>query len=440
MPSKFRETSFKRKTTNFVPDCDRRRKARFRDTLLTFFSNIPVGSRGPAVLLALKHCLQDENCRLKLNDVAEGFRRHGIVIKMQESSKPSTSFTETEWPGKIRKFLETDAISRLVPGKSVSVKYKQHEQKYLLNHTRAQVFKLFKQKNPDFKYAMTTFCSAIPRNFCTPKVNDVKQNVCTLCSNVRALTTAFNSLLGRLGPELQYLQLPSEKDELMGRLVCNDSGKGWEEICCSSMCPECGAGKLVEHLRIETLYRVPEDTEIKYTIWESVEVASGSGSTKTDHKFTHTLPIGEFLVELEDLLRGFALHRYVWKLQGKIFYATLPPIIDTGTISIRTCVDFQMDYLHTLDESTVASFRIPAFPPVVVYPAHVEVFHSDGKTTKHCLIFLSDRAPKNHATVHEFTVLTIEAMAKMHGKKVKRFHRISDGASSQFWCYGTYVF
>ena len=67
----------------------------------------------------------------------------------------------------------------------------------------------------------------------------------------------------------------------------------------------------------------------------------------------------------------------------------------------------------------------------------MEIFKVDGSKELHGVVYLSNIKSKNYDTVIFFKEKCIDYVRQL-GYNVTRYDRITDGCSSQFWCYGSF--
>ena len=67
----------------------------------------------------------------------------------------------------------------------------------------------------------------------------------------------------------------------------------------------------------------------------------------------------------------------------------------------------------------------------------MEIFKGDGTTEIFGLVYMSDSKNKNFNTVRYFEDEAIKYI-KSFGYNILRYDRLTDGCSSQFWCWGTF--
>ena len=73
---------------------------------------------------------------------------------------------------------------------------------------------------------------------------------------------------------------------------------------------------------------------------------------------------------------------------------------------------------------------------MVCFPVVIEIFKNDGTMEMHGLIIMSDCRSKNFDVVKYFEQKCLQYV-QQRGYNVLRLDRVTDGCSSQFWCYGS---
>ena len=74
---------------------------------------------------------------------------------------------------------------------------------------------------------------------------------------------------------------------------------------------------------------------------------------------------------------------------------------------------------------------------MVCYPIVLEIFHANSnKRELHGVIYMSDTKNKNFDTVNKLETKLFDYVEGL-SYRIKRYDHISDGCSSQFWCWGT---
>ena len=106
-------------------------------------------------------------------------------------------------------------------------------------------------------------------------------------------------------------------------------------------------------------------------------------------------------------------------------------------VAIRTREDYQEDMKFLCMSETVATHRGIGVITMLCYPIVMEIFFSNGTKELIGIIYLSNTKNKNYDTVRYFEEKCIEYVRQKLGYNVVRYDRITDGCSSQYWCYGT---
>ena len=99
--------------------------------------------------------------------------------------------------------------------------------------------------------------------------------------------------------------------------------------------------------------------------------------------------------------------------------------------------DFQEDIEFLCTSETVSIHSGVGVITIVCYPVVLEVFKTNGTKEIYGFIIMSDSKSKNFNTVKHFEEKCIELIWNL-GYNIIHYDRITDGCSSQFWCYGSY--
>ena len=106
-------------------------------------------------------------------------------------------------------------------------------------------------------------------------------------------------------------------------------------------------------------------------------------------------------------------------------------------VAIRTREDFQEDIKFLCASETASTHRGVGVITMVCYPVVLELFKTDKTKEMHEYIIMSDTKSKNYDTVKHFEEKCIEYI-RNDGYNIVSYDRITDGCSSQFWCFGSY--
>ena len=112
--------------------------------------------------------------------------------------------------------------------------------------------------------------------------------------------------------------------------------------------------------------------------------------------------------------------------------------IDPNSVAIRTREDYQEDIKFLCMSETVSTHRELGVITMVCYPIVMEIFFNDGTKQLIGIIYLSNVKNKNFETVRHFEEKCIEYVKQQLGYKILRYDRLTDGCSSQYWCYGSF--
>ena len=112
--------------------------------------------------------------------------------------------------------------------------------------------------------------------------------------------------------------------------------------------------------------------------------------------------------------------------------------IDPNSVAIRTREDYQEDIKFLCMSETVSTHRGVGVITMVCNPIVMEIFFDDGTKQLIGIIYLSNVKNKNFNTVRHFEEKCIEYVKQQLGYKIRRYDRLTDGCSSQYWCYGSF--
>ena len=363
----------------------------------------------------------------------------------ERARKPTVM--DTTWPDIVSEFCLTKPICREAPGESVSVGYGKRSEKFIRQFSIAQIFKLFKLKYPDFNYELTTFRKLVPANLVKPSMQDVKQNTCPLHENVKRCIRAFNRFARR--NKANNLIIPKSTIDICLELICNpdksnaDTNRdplNWKPDCTKGNCDKCNGAKWFSDLEQKLLDCNLDEKDISYSQWKRIKDGKKSHQILQQEKCGVVAFVQEVLVEA--LLKrkftktSFAEHlRKAWN-QWQITKSAIVFDGNEDEVAIRTREDFQEDLKFLCTSETVSTHRGTGVVKMLCYPVVIEIFFKNGYKELHGVIFLSDSKNKNFDTVRHFQNRCVDYVSDL-GYKVKRYDRITDGCSSQFWCYGS---
>ena len=308
----------------------------------------------------------------------------------------------------------------------------------------SEIFDFFVIKHPQFPYEKSTFRTLVPKNLVAPTLRDVKRNVCPIYENVDRAIKAFNQFVRK--NKVKELSLPSSTLDICLLMVCiphrddatsNWNPLNWSPLCTEGDCESCGGEDWYKELLRQIKDKDMGKKSITFSRWVSEK---GSDGKKKQILKQESLALDDFVKKIlfESLVEeSFPEHlRKAWN-QWEITKKPLRVIPAQPTdVGIHTHEDYQQDVKFLCSSETVSTHRGHGVIPMLCYPVVLEVFKADSTKELYGLIFLSDSKNKNFDTVNYFQEATIN-FVKSKGYTITRYDRITDGCSSQFWCYGT---
>ena len=394
---------------------------------------IDVNQRGIAHALASSFNIHHTTAKRLITYSAEG----RSVTEMTSQSKRK-EVNETEWPNIITEFCLTKPICREAPGETVSVGYGQRAEKYIRQFSVSEIYGFFMLKYPKFNYQLSTFRKLVPKNLVVPSLRDVKQNVCPLHENVKRSISAINSFFKK--NSAKDLLLPSSTIDICLQIICSPSENprnplDWKPECTKHNCNDCGAMQWFNQLKQRVKDRDLGKESITYSQW--VKEKDGEKAIKVLRKVKCNLDV--FLDDvLQAALVDFPEHlRKAWSQWQVTKYPIEVVSNCQNDVAIRTREDFQENIKFLCMSETVSTHRGVGVITMVCYPIVIEVFKTDKTMEMYGLIIMSDSSSKNYDVVKYFEEKCLEYVRNL-GFNIIRYDRITDGCSSQFWCYGSY--
>ena len=359
--------------------------------------------------------------------------------------KSKETVLDTKWPELVQQFCLTKPICREAPGESVSVAYGKREEKFIRQFPIKEIYKLFCIKYPDFKYKLTTFRTLVPKNLVKPNLRDVKQNVCPLHENVKRCIKGFNRFMKK--NKMKNLLLPTSTIDVCLVMICNPNKENaeinrnplnWNPKCTKGDCDKCpGNSWFASLLKTITSNNELKKKDITCSQWISEREGKKTRQVLRQLKMNIIKFIQEVLQNCL-LENKFPEHlRKAWNQWQITKYPLTVTSNDPNDVAIRTREDYQEDIKFLCMSETVSTHRGIGVITMVCYPIVMEVFFPDGSKELRGIIYLSNTKNKNFDTVRYFEERCVDYVRKTLGHNVVRFDRITDGCSSQYWCYGT---
>ena len=159
--------------------------------------------------------------------------KEGTIEELKRRKKRKTAVTETEWPERVREWLNLPNNTRMHPGKAtVSVAHGVRKPKIWLQKTRRVLMEELREQYLDEDPpSVSTLLTLIGKNYLRPGEGDRENNVCVKHSNM----THKVKKLRPLDPSL-----PTSSRELSGLVMCPPSETNvfslqdpltWKEAC-----------------------------------------------------------------------------------------------------------------------------------------------------------------------------------------------------------------
>ena len=249
-------------------------KYRKKKKVINIIDKIPFNLKPYAITSTIKRLLLSTESN-DINEKMSILSQNGINVSInisEEKEAKSSKFMNSDWPHRIATFMTTQPISKVIPGKTVSVKYGIRANKYVRNFTVKECFDLFKKQFEDFDYGLTIFTQQIPKNVVSPTERDIIQNVCVTHSNINHEIKALNIFIQKKHLD-KSLMLPTSTFELISNVICSDhkdfskeNVKSWKIECCNGECKKCGVEKFLScyHQKLLEQISITDQSQISF--------------------------------------------------------------------------------------------------------------------------------------------------------------------------------
>lgn len=333
-------------------------------------------------------------------------------IMSSPNPKPGKTLSQ-ETADLVKRFYESDEVSRQMPGKKdfVSVKIngkRTHVQKYLILNTLRESFVLFKERHPEHKVGFSKFCELRPKHCVLPgSAGTHAVCVCTTHQNAKLMMAQCKL------PELINNDIKTYKD-LTRKMICDSPS----DKCYFRECDKC-----------------PDMTDIK-TLFEdsfeenSIEQVTYKKWMQVDNRCvleTVTAPIGDFVDSLFDSLPKLLKHSFIATKQScylKHMKENLP-----SNHCIVLC-DFAENYSFVLQDAAQGFHWNNA--QATIHPFVIYYLGDDNKLMHLSLAIISNCMTHDTIAVHLFQRHMIQFLKEKLPNEIEKIHYFSDGASSQY--------
>ncbi|CAH0391660.1 unnamed protein product [Bemisia tabaci] len=314
----------------------------------------------------------------------------------------------------IKKFFESDEISRVMPGKkdfkSLIIDGKRvHVQKRLILCNLKEAYAQFKGENPGIKVGFSKFSSLRPKN-CVLPGSSGSHAVCVCAQHQNMKLMMYGGKLAELTKNFE-VPLTSYK-HCVAKIACNPP----RIQCFFKECEECPG---VEGLKksLERAFEENEIDEISYQQWVTTDRAKLEEVTQNS---------ADFLEAFADNLRNLLTHSFI-AFQQAAFFKEKKETLENGEYAV--VLDFAENYSFILQDE-IQGFHWnndqATIHPFVAYYRHEE-------TLQHIsYIIISDCLRHDAVSVHLFLVKLISFLKAQFPNNVKKIYYFSDGAASQY--------
>lgn len=383
-------------------------------------------------------------------DYVYDVQQHAIETFKERVSKIRSQGVKMIWNHRIRFFLESDDISKLLAGQTIldktklNVNRKKHcwhgkrVPKRVLKFTLASAYEMFCLKYPTFKLSLQTFMKRRPAHIVTIQKGAKKAKcVCISHSNVNRKLSALN----KLSKTMAHLSIDSfsSPENLCEATLCPKmkDQKYYKSECINRNCSDCGTELLLGHYSA-LLEHCPSEV-INWTKWEKVskkKLDKKTGEIKwSDYQevVSKKTYIIDMLEELLAELNVFSLHlfRTSWQWsQLRTIMAGLPKdeVLFISDFSENIPIQFSQETIS----SHVKPMSITLF--VVAIYRHKSTSSKDNPN----ILFenvniLSDSQRHDSHFVQAATKLILEHCNVNYPEcLIKVLHRYTDGCAGQF--------
>ena len=166
----------------------------------------------------VNHIIQNSTPRKK-----EAYEKYTGTRKPKETRNKKQ---RTQWALEVKKYIQSDAISRVMPNKKDVLKIgTERVPKRHLLYTKREAYNSFTKTFPDYPYKYTTFVQSIPRHIRKMKLKEQRVCICLKCYN-------FGEMLKPLNEKAKQLKMnPLTLISCYQELVCQSASKFPELKC-----------------------------------------------------------------------------------------------------------------------------------------------------------------------------------------------------------------
>lgn len=324
----------------------------------------------------------------------------------------------------VKKFYESDEVSRQMPGRKDSVSMlvngaKQQVQKRLILLTEYEAFLLFKEKNPDVKLGFSKFAEARPKNIVLPgSAGTHVVCVCTYHQNPKLMISnsqisskkEFKKIVGEIVGDCYEGEIKYQ--HLVAQILCSPP----REECWLNTCKQCEDTSALE-TKLVNIFNELDIDEICYKQWQSTDRTELMSITETSHDFVQSL-----IAKLQVL----KVHMFINNMQTKYFYEV------KGNLSpgeVLVVGDFSENYSFVIQDAAQGvhwSNSSCTLHPWICY------FKEDNTIKTFTALFISDCLTHNTVAVYAFQKVLIQLLKERMDPVPVAIQYFSDGCSKQY--------
>ena len=314
----------------------------------------------------------------------------------------------------VTSFYESDETSRIMPGKKDFVTVRKPDgrvqiQKRLVLCNLRELYRMFKDRNPDEAIGFSKFASLRPKHCILAGASGTHSVcVCTIHQNVKLMMIAV-----KLSDYTVSGNVPLETyHHCIARVICNPPLPECYLGACS-VCP--GIGMLKESLT--TLLDDNMIDNVTYKQWITVDRSTLETISNTPEEFVEA-----FCCKLEMLIP----HSFI-ATQQTSFYSQCKSTLKPGELLVAA--DFSENYSFVLQDAAQGFHWNNAqatIHPFVIYYTH------SGEECHLSYVIISDCLHHDTIAVNLFQRNLIDFLKKSLPCHVKKITYFSDGAASQY--------
>ena len=321
----------------------------------------------------------------------------GTEENLYDKNLRNDSIKFTPWMDEIKKFVLSEENSRAVPGQeTVSIRYNVRKEKYVLQKSKYEIAKAFKELHPDCLFKTSTLIREFPQNAVTPTNRDMERNRCPTHTNVRQLVKSLH----KIGVAKE---LPISCRGAAWEIMCKDKDGvnvhqpvSWNKDCAYSDCTNCPQ----VNLKIPKTYthggkQKPVPKLVTFSQWEKAH--NPQKGKKTFSLVKHTINVNEAVDQLVDMLPELKRHIYASHNQWHAHSTYRNNLSATSVITIE---DYQQNMEIVYSEMPTTTAYSGNKASVAMYPIVFEYIDDDtGELQKIANVFMSDDKQHDHQQV-----------------------------------------